>query len=416
MVSAYRNWHQFSLSFSNGRSQRYLCRSATCRGQLVPQQRHLPADPDRKPFRRLYDNVLLVRIYGTSRHGYHGMATTAVAASPSLASGASLSFTDACSLIQSPHSCLMLDTCRRHLALCPLYLNRKRSGIERQLKTELFRFSERSHQCCSLVPEDIFDDPAKTGETHTGLQGVPVAYNKIRLIGELGDIFDDQGYIHVNIEADFVIFRPNIGQKLVGTVNKIAPSHIGCLVHGCFNASIPKPHHANGVWPGFEVTVGDTLEFEVVQLDADAAGVLCIRGRLDKSVQAPYGADFEELREEDCVEQDGGKAGKKKKKKKKWKDEECEEIAKQTVSCTELDRSPTKHEMENVEEILGSKSKKRKRRTEEPNTDTEIHEGDASDCHKYSKPIKKKRKFSESESDTTNCVQELKRKKRRKHD
>ncbi|XP_051872360.1 DNA-directed RNA polymerase I subunit RPA43 isoform X2 [Pristis pectinata] len=318
------------------------------------------------------------------------MATSAVASSPPLAPGAPLSFSEACSLIQSPHSCLVLDTCRRHLALCPLYLNRKRSGIERQLKTELLRFSE-------------------------SLQGVPVAYDKVRLIGALGDIYDDQGYIHLNIEADFVIFRPKIGQKLMGTVNKVAPSHIGCLVHGCFNASIPKPHHANGIWPGFAVTVGDILEFEVVQLDADAAGVLCIRGQLDKSVQAPYGADFEEPLEEDCVEQDGGIAGKKKKKKKQ-KDEECEEIAEQAVDCTSSEKSPTKHEMVNLEEILDSKSKKRKRRTEESNTDTEIHERDGNDYHNYNKPIRKKRKFSESESETTDCAQESKHKKRRKCD
>lgn len=33
-------------------------------------------------------------------------------------------------------------------------------------------------------------------------------------MGELGDIYDDQGHIHLNIEADFVIFCPEPGQKL----------------------------------------------------------------------------------------------------------------------------------------------------------------------------------------------------------
>lgn len=47
------------------------------------------------------------------------------------------------------------------------------------------------------------------------LQGVPVAYDNIRVVGELGDIYDDQGFIHLNVEADFVIFSPKKGKKLV---------------------------------------------------------------------------------------------------------------------------------------------------------------------------------------------------------
>uniref|UniRef100_UPI00398F1C5A DNA-directed RNA polymerase I subunit RPA43 n=1 Tax=Pristiophorus japonicus TaxID=55135 RepID=UPI00398F1C5A len=302
-----------------------------------------------------------------------------------------LSFLDACSFIESPDSCLVLDTYRRHIALSPMYLNRKRTGIERQLKTELFRFSE-------------------------SLQGVPIAYDKVRLVGELGDIYDDQGYIHLNIEADFVIFRPQTGQKLVGVVNKVAPSHLGCLVHGCFNASIPKPHHANGIWPGFAVTVGDSLKFEVLQLDADVAGVLCIRGRLDKSpnVQAAYGVDSKEPLEKNG-EQDDGIA---RKKKKKQKGEECvrEGTAEEAVNCGISDKSLRRDGMGNAEMILDcNKSRKRKRRTDEPNADSEILGLDASDYHGDNKAIKKKkRKLCEGDSEPTNHAQETKCKKREK--
>lgn len=47
------------------------------------------------------------------------------------------------------------------------------------------------------------------------LLGVPIAYDNIKVVGELGDIYDDQGHIHLNIEADFVIFCPEPGQKLM---------------------------------------------------------------------------------------------------------------------------------------------------------------------------------------------------------
>lgn len=49
----------------------------------------------------------------------------------------------------------------------------------------------------------------------SSLQGVPVAYDNVKVVGELGDIYDDQGFIHLNIEADFIIFSPKKGKKLM---------------------------------------------------------------------------------------------------------------------------------------------------------------------------------------------------------
>ncbi|NXK62832.1 RPA43 polymerase, partial [Sylvietta virens] len=144
-------------------------------------------------------------------------------------------------------------------ALPPRFLGRKRSGIRAQLDAELLRYSE-------------------------SLQGVPVAYDNIKVVGELGDIYDDQGFIHLNIEADFIIFSPKKGKKLVGVINKVAPTHIGCLIHGCFNASIPKPEQMSIVqWQELGLKIGDELKFQVLHLDSDTAGVFFIRGGLTKS-------------------------------------------------------------------------------------------------------------------------------------
>lgn len=61
---------------------------------------------------------------------------------------------------------------------------------------------------------------------------------------------------------------------------------MGCLVHGCFNASILRPKFVPvETWRDFGPRVGTDLEFEVTALDADAVGVLLIRGRLDKTRQ-----------------------------------------------------------------------------------------------------------------------------------
>ncbi|KAJ8267288.1 hypothetical protein COCON_G00124600 [Conger conger] len=161
-------------------------------------------------------------------------------------------------LVDTPYSCLVVETHRRHIALSPLYLRKKKTGIQEQLNAELLKYSE-------------------------SLNGVPLAYDDIKVVGQHGDIHDDSELIHMNIEAVFVIFQPRRGQKLSGVINKVGVSHVGCLVHGCFNAAVPRPAQVTQeAWLQAGLGVGHALEFQVSQLDADTAGVLLIRGRLDK--------------------------------------------------------------------------------------------------------------------------------------
>lgn len=78
----------------------------------------------------------------------------------------------------------------------------------------------------------------------------------------------------------------NLRSAFQGRVNKLGVSHVGCLVHGCFNASIPKPSLVSTeTWRDAGPRIGAELEFEVTALDADIVGVLLIRGRLDRTRQ-----------------------------------------------------------------------------------------------------------------------------------
>lgn len=51
--------------------------------------------------------------------------------------------------------------------------------------------------------------------TRCSLKGVPLAYDNIRIVGQHGHIHDDSGYIHMDIEANFIVFQPMKGQKLL---------------------------------------------------------------------------------------------------------------------------------------------------------------------------------------------------------
>ncbi|KAK6491170.1 DNA-directed RNA polymerase I subunit RPA43 [Huso huso] len=298
------------------------------------------------------------------------------------------SFDEACNLVRAPYSCLVVDTHRRHVALSPMYLKKKKTGIQEQLGTDLLKYSE-------------------------SLKGVPVAYDNIRVLGQYGDIYDDQGYIHMNIEADFVVFRPNKGQKLVGIVNKVAPSHIGCLVHGCFNASLPKPHKMfNDACHDSGLKVGDRLEFEVYQLDADVAGVLLIRGKLDEnSVLGKLVTQQEECTvdqdnvngEPDAIEEMPSKKKKKKKGKKRAKEDlessVCtDEIFADSTVNREVGAIPEGSSVNGDSSVNGGildmpKKKKKKKLDKEPElaSQTECHASDSSGSLSHSKRDKKRK-------------------------
>uniref|UniRef100_A0A8C1EIW0 DNA-directed RNA polymerase subunit n=1 Tax=Cyprinus carpio carpio TaxID=630221 RepID=A0A8C1EIW0_CYPCA len=105
------------------------------------------------------------------------------------------SFADAVKLLSARYSCLVLDSRRKHVALPPLYLRKKRTGIQEELNAELLKYS-------------------------SSLKGVPMAYDDIKVVGQHGDIHDDQGFIHFNIEASFVVFKPKKGSK----------DHVLCMI------------------------------------------------------------------------------------------------------------------------------------------------------------------------------------------
>ncbi|XP_028820302.1 DNA-directed RNA polymerase I subunit RPA43-like [Denticeps clupeoides] len=228
-------------------------------------------------------------------------------------------FAEACALLDAPYSCLVLDGHRRHVALPPVYLRKKKRGIREELSAELLKYSD-------------------------SMKGVPLAFDDIKVVGPHADILDDQGYVHMNIEATFVVFKPKRGQKLKGVVNKLGQTHVGCLVHGCFNASVLKPGSLSvEAWRDSGLKVGDDLEFEVANLDADAAGVLLIRGRLTKSriEELLSAAEAPEPVEPQIETVEGVKKHKKKKDKRPEKHErqEEEELADSGLEVSQMDES-----------------------------------------------------------------------------
>lgn len=61
-----------------------------------------------------------------------------------------------------------------------------------------------------------------------------MAYKNPKLLTPLGDIFYDSCFIHIDIEADFYVFRPQIGHLLKGIMYRLACIYLLKLFYDIF--------------------------------------------------------------------------------------------------------------------------------------------------------------------------------------
>uniref|UniRef100_A0A7M4G0U1 DNA-directed RNA polymerase subunit n=1 Tax=Crocodylus porosus TaxID=8502 RepID=A0A7M4G0U1_CROPO len=241
------------------------------------------------------------------------------------------------------------------------------------------------------------------------LGGVPLAYSHVKIVGALGDIHDDQGSIHLHIEADFVVFTPQKGTKLVGVINKIVPSHIGCLIHGCFNASIPKHDCVSAEQQDLGLKIGDTLEFEVSRLDSDAAGMFFIWGRLTK--------DSLKSKCPETVTEDTNRNETKKKHKKNGT-VNCEGDSNLGEVVDDADTAVREHAEEQNPDVvngLSHKKTKKKKKHKQENQEPVLPGSDTSDYQSdHKKEKRKKRKYCEENHELSQLTEEPKATKRKK--
>ncbi|XP_070564776.1 DNA-directed RNA polymerase I subunit RPA43-like [Ptychodera flava] len=161
-------------------------------------------------------------------------------------------FEEAKQCVDDPYSCFKLLNTTKHIALPPCYLGKLKTGVDEELNSEIRLFSD-------------------------SLNGVLIAYDNVKLLQPFGNILDDQPYVHFDIQLDMIIFQPTVGSLVRGVVHKIEVDHVGCLVHGCFNAAILKPEHVRNGWKGAGLTMGQEFILRVVQIETER-GVLSMKG------------------------------------------------------------------------------------------------------------------------------------------
>ncbi len=167
-----------------------------------------------------------------------------------------LTFAEAKEKCNEKHSCFVEIETQEHIALSPYYIGRIKQGVQEQIEHKIQRWK-------------FLDDHG----------GIIVAYDNIKLLQRSAEIYDESPLLHFDIKVNYIIFKPETGKKLVGVVNKTSSSHVGCLVHGRFNASLAKPRSCKNGWVGNNLEIGTEFVFRVMDLRT-VAGVLLIAGHI----------------------------------------------------------------------------------------------------------------------------------------
>ncbi|KAG1445821.1 hypothetical protein G6F56_009779 [Rhizopus delemar] len=104
---------------------------------------------------------------------------------------------------------------RLYIHLAPMWAGKAMEGVNEQLNAFLMKH----------VPE---------------VDGIVLAHSDVKFASDKGKIMYDSPFAHFFISVKFLVWKPKKGSKLVGRINLQSEDHIGLLIYGTFNASIPK--------------------------------------------------------------------------------------------------------------------------------------------------------------------------------
>ncbi|KAL1924678.1 uncharacterized protein VTP21DRAFT_4332 [Calcarisporiella thermophila] len=109
---------------------------------------------------------------------------------------------------------LYQSTVKLYIHLPPRYAIDPLQGIYEQLNAMLMKY----------VPQ---------------VEGVILSYDQVKFLTRKARIINEAPFCHFWISVKLLLWRPSIGMRLTGTISVQSPGHIGLVLYGTFNASIP---------------------------------------------------------------------------------------------------------------------------------------------------------------------------------
>jgi len=232
------------------------------------------------------------------------------------------------SLASAPSSSVTMVPSTVHLAVSPSSLNNLKAGVEGQLAPHINRY-------------------------YPPLKAIMLGYDQIKLTSRTGALVYDSPAVHINVEGNFFLFSPDIGDKIPGVVNKKSPGHLGCLVHDTFNVSLIAGETEKGI------KVGQEIVLEVTRVVWGHKSLPVIQGKLVKT------GKMEEIVEADFdsgIDSTNGSKEKKVKKSKKRKREASEDLEADEEVHSKKIKVEIKEEVIEAEECTKKKKKKKRKK------------------------------------------------------
>jgi len=128
-----------------------------------------------------------------------------------------------------------------------------------------------------------------------GLGGALMAYSNVRAVSAVAKIMYELPNINFDVQFDALLFTPAEGMRLVGVVNNIGDDHIGLLICGVFNVSVPISEIRNDFirsghqWKGAGeqcVMVGSFVLIEITRIHI-AYGRYVLEGSMNSDELGP---------------------------------------------------------------------------------------------------------------------------------
>eukprot|EP00462_Mataza_sp_D1_P013168 CAMPEP_0175157996 /NCGR_PEP_ID=MMETSP0087-20121206/22551_1 /TAXON_ID=136419 /ORGANISM="Unknown Unknown, Strain D1" /LENGTH=223 /DNA_ID=CAMNT_0016445745 /DNA_START=51 /DNA_END=722 /DNA_ORIENTATION=+ len=217
------------------------------------------------------------------------------------------------------------------------------------------------------------------------LGGVVLSYSKVKILTKkedgtsVGTIVSLHPWVHFDCEVCFMLFAPQPGHHLVGTVSQLGADHISLLVHKIHTVTIDKsnlPDHLtynykDAVWANKdqEIKADSELRFRVLQVE-DHGNVLSLRGSLKgdglgllNSVHEMSKLSAESLNSSSSVSSSKGSSKKvKSQKKSKKKDKSTKKLASSTPeSVVSADGTASTASKKNTSEPAPKSAKKKRK-------------------------------------------------------
>lgn len=99
------------------------------------------------------------------------------------------------------------------------------------------------------------------------VDGIVLAHSDVKFDTDKGRVLYDSPFCHFFITVKLLVWKPKRGTKLVGRINLQSEDHIGLLIYGTFNASIPKSRIPASTYE-WKINEEEAVE-EAVEEDAD---------------------------------------------------------------------------------------------------------------------------------------------------